>query len=162
MKIEDYCELRTAYLVWNAMICVDCVSYFVWQFTSLHETHPYGLVLPVVTLIFGPLIVVLYAGSLVYKSCANLKLLVAYANACYLSSAVLAIVFDLLLYWKARDVYFCPPAVETVPCAKRFQLMFYIAISAVLWAPLWLYFTRAMFKFARESQSDFLRADGRF
>ena len=109
MKIEEFCELRTVYLAWNAMICFDCATYFIWEFTSLKDTHPYGLVLPVVTLIFGPIIVVLYTASLIYKKKTNLKLLVAYGNASYLSAAVISILFDLLLYFKARDVYFCPP-----------------------------------------------------
>ena len=103
------------------MICFDCATYFIWEFTSLKETHPYGLVLPVVTLIFGPIIVILYTASLIYKSKTNLKLLVAYANASYLSAVVIALIFDLLLYAKAKEVYFCPPTIElTMSCARKY------------------------------------------
>ena len=98
MAIENYLELRTVYLAWNTLICIDCFSYYLWMFTNLKNMYPYGFTLPWVTLVFGTIVVFLFVVSLFIENTIGLKLIVASANAMYLSAALMAIILDLFLF----------------------------------------------------------------
>ena len=151
-------RLKLVYNVWNGLICINCISYYVWQLTDLKQSYPYGFVLPWVTLPFSTLTTCLYLASLLTKQTPILRLLVAFTNAIYCAASIFAIILDLCLFIIAYDIYFCPDLKTSRICAQRYKIMFGLATTALVWGPIWVYTTVCMFKYSKENVLMFQRA----
>ena len=102
-------RLKLVYNAWNSLIFINCISYYVWQLTDLKHLHPYGFVLPWITLPFSTLTTCLFLASLFTQDKNQIfKLLVAFVNAIYCATSIFAIILDLSLFFVAYNIYFCP------------------------------------------------------